>query len=151
MNAQRLETSRLFDRFGFGPRPGEYAQALKDGLASTRTKVLTVPTVDAGAAAIVEPEITDLGKRPEPNTKEIVPFAIALRFQSQQMVVCVKDATGKLEKKSLDVNGSHSFFGKAPFVLMTSGLAQADIFFQGYKVRVEDQNAKSITLEEVPF
>ncbi|MEN9821166.1 MAG: hypothetical protein RL176_1069, partial [Pseudomonadota bacterium] len=48
-------------------------------------------------------------------------------------------------------NGSHSFFGKAPFVLMTSGLAQADIFFQGYKVRVEDQNAKSITLEEVPF
>ena len=68
-----------------------------------------------------------------------------------KQVVCVKDATGKLEKKSLDVNGSHSFFGKAPFVLMTSGLAQADIFFQGYKVRVEDQNAKSITLEEVPF
>jgi hypothetical protein len=68
-----------------------------------------------------------------------------------KQVVCVKDATGKLEKKSLDINGSHSFFGKAPFVLMTSGLAQADIFFQGYKVRVEDQNAKSITLEEVPF
>jgi uncharacterized protein (DUF1800 family) len=87
MNAQRLETSRLFDRFGFGPRPGEYAQALKDGLAVTRTKVLTVPSVDAGAATVVEPEITDLGKRPEPNTKEIVPFAIAMRFQSQQMVM----------------------------------------------------------------
>jgi len=87
MNAQRLETSRLLNRFGFGPRPGEYAQAIKDGVAATRTKVLTVPAVDAGAAAVVEPEITDLGKRPAPNTAEIVPFAIAQRSQNQQIVL----------------------------------------------------------------
>jgi uncharacterized protein (DUF1800 family) len=85
MNIQRLETSRLFNRFGFGPRPGEYAQALKDGVAPTRTRLLTVPAVDAGAATVIEPEITDLGPRPKPNTKEIVPFSIALRFQTQQM------------------------------------------------------------------
>jgi uncharacterized protein (DUF1800 family) len=87
MNAQRLETSRLLHRFGFGPRPGEYAQALADGVAATRSKVLTVPAVDAGAANVVEPEITDLGPRPKPNTKEVVPFAIAMRYQSQQMVM----------------------------------------------------------------
>ena len=87
MNAQRLETSRLLNRFGFGPRPGEYAQAIKDGVAATRTKVLTVPAVDAGAVAVVEPEITDLGKRPAPNTAEIVPFAIAQRSQNQQIVL----------------------------------------------------------------
>lgn len=87
MNAQRLETSRLFNRFGFGPRPGEYARALKDGLAKTRTHLLSVPAVDAGAASVVEPEITDLGKRPAPNTKEVVPFAIAMRFQIQQMTL----------------------------------------------------------------
>lgn len=87
MNAQRLETSRLLHRFGFGPRPGEFGQALQDGVAATRTKVLTVPAVDTGAATVVEPEITDLGPRPKPNTKEIVPFAIAMRYQSQQMVM----------------------------------------------------------------
>jgi uncharacterized protein (DUF1800 family) len=87
MNAQRLETSRLFQRFGFGPRPGEYAQALKDGLEATRTKVLTVPAVDAGANTVVMPEITDLGKRPAANSKEIVPYAIAIRFQNQQLVM----------------------------------------------------------------
>ena len=87
MNSQRLETSRLFNRFGFGPRPGEYAQALTDGIAQTRTKILTVPLVDAGAATVVEPEITDLGPRPKPNTKEVVPFSIAMRFQSQQIVI----------------------------------------------------------------
>ena len=87
MNAQRLETSRLLQRFGFGPRPGEYAQALKDGVAATRAKVLTVPAVDAGAAAVVVPEITDLGKRPAPNSAEIVPYSIALRYQNQQLVL----------------------------------------------------------------
>jgi uncharacterized protein (DUF1800 family) len=86
MGAQRLETSRLLHRFGFGPRPGEYAQALADGVVATRSKVLTVPAVDAGAAKVIEPEITDLGPRPKPNTKEVVPFAIAMRYQSQQMV-----------------------------------------------------------------
>ena len=51
MNIQRLETSRLFNRFGFGPRPGEYAQALKDGVVPTRTRLLTVPAIDLGAAS----------------------------------------------------------------------------------------------------
>jgi len=87
MNAQRLETSRLLQRFGFGPRPGEYAQALKDGVEATRAKVLSVPAVDAGAATVVVPEITDLGKRPAANSKEIVPYAIAIRFQNQQLVL----------------------------------------------------------------
>ena len=87
MNQQRLETSRLLQRFGFGPRPGEYAQALKSGVAATRTKILTVPAVDAGAAQVVEPDITDLGKRPAANSQEIVPFSIALRYQTQQMTL----------------------------------------------------------------
>jgi uncharacterized protein (DUF1800 family) len=72
-------------RFGFGPRPGEYTQALKMGVEATRTALLTVPAVDAGAAQVVEPEITDLGKRPAANSAEIVPFSIALRNQTQQM------------------------------------------------------------------
>ena len=87
MNAQRLETSRLMQRFGFGPRPGEYAQALKDGVASTRAKVLTVPAVDAGAATVLVPEITNIGKRPAANSAEIVPYAISLRYQNQQLVL----------------------------------------------------------------
>ena len=87
MREQRLETSRLLQRFGFGPRPGEYAQAIKDGVTATRAKVLTIPAVDAGAAQVVDPEITDLGKRPAANSKEIVPFSIAMRFQTQQMTL----------------------------------------------------------------
>lgn len=65
--------------------------------------------------------------------------------------VCVKDASGKVEKKSLEPGGSHSFYGKAPFVVMTSNLGQTDLFFQGFKVRLDNPNGKSIVLEEVAF
>jgi transcriptional regulator with XRE-family HTH domain len=65
--------------------------------------------------------------------------------------VCMKDASGKLEKKSLEAGGSHTFYGKSPFVVLTSGLGQTDLFFQGYKVKIDNPNAKSITLEEVAF
>ena len=85
--AKRLESSRLFHRFGFGPRPGEYAQAMKDGIILTRKKFLTVPAVDLGASKVTEPKITDLGRRPEANSAEVVPFAIAMRAQSQEIVL----------------------------------------------------------------
>ena len=85
MNIKRLETSRLFHRFGFGPRPGEYAQALKDGVNVTRTKITTAPATQTTISPIALPVITDLGKRPEPNTPEVVPFALAMRSQEQQM------------------------------------------------------------------
>ena len=75
MNIKRLETSRLFHRFGFGPRPSEYAQALKDGVDVTRAKLTTTPAVQTTITPVALPEITDLGKRPEPNTPEVVPFA----------------------------------------------------------------------------
>ena len=65
--------------------------------------------------------------------------------------VCVKDASGKLEKKSLEAGGSYSFYGKAPFVVMTSGLGQTHLFFQGYKVKIDNPNSKTIILEEVAF
>jgi uncharacterized protein (DUF1800 family) len=79
MDSKRLEISRLYNRFGLGPRPGEYAQALKSGVAATKQNILNAPQIDTGAVAL--PEVTDLGKRPEPNTPEVVTFARGLRMQ----------------------------------------------------------------------
>lgn len=84
---KRLETSRLFHRFGFGPRPGEFAKALKEGIGPTCIKLLNPPTLDSGASKVSPPEITDLGKRPAPNSSEVIPFATALRSQSQDIVL----------------------------------------------------------------
>jgi uncharacterized protein (DUF1800 family) len=87
MNAIRLETSRLFHRFGFGPRPGEYLAALNVGISGTRSTFVNVPSSDSGLAKVANPEVTDLGPRPKSNTKEVAPFSIALRSQSQDIVL----------------------------------------------------------------
>ena len=84
---ERLEIARLSHRFGFGPRPGEFAAALKMGVSAYRIEATTVPAIDSGLAVITEPVITDLGKRPSPNTPEVIPFAQAMRAQSLQMVL----------------------------------------------------------------
>jgi uncharacterized protein (DUF1800 family) len=83
MDLKRLETARLYNRFGFGPRPGEYAQALKAGVSETKTNLLNPPQIDSGAVAL--PVVTDLGKRPEPNTPEIITFARELRLQRENI------------------------------------------------------------------
>jgi hypothetical protein len=40
-----------------------------------------------------------------------------------------------------------SFYGKPPFKVLTTGLNQMDIFFQGAKVRLSNLNAKTLILE----
>lgn len=85
MDLKRLETARLYSRFGFGPRPGEYAQALKVGAAATKQNLLNPPQIDSGAVAL--PSVTDLGKRPEPNTPEVITFARQMRSQSEAIEI----------------------------------------------------------------
>ena len=73
-----------------------------------------------------------------------------------KQVLCVKDSTGKIDRKVLDEAVSPAFtstlfYGKAPFLVMSNGLGQLDIFFQGQKIPMQGSAAKSIQLEESPI
>ena len=85
MDTDRLEIARLYHRFGFGPRPGEFTAALNSGLAATRSALLTVPANDLGANSVAEPIVTDLGPRPAQKTDELIEFSIQLRQQSKDL------------------------------------------------------------------
>ena len=85
METDRLEIARLYHRFGFGPRPGEFKAALASGLSATKTALLSVPAVDSGAAQVAEPNITNLGTRPDKKTSELIEFSIALRQQVKDL------------------------------------------------------------------
>ena len=70
-----------------------------------------------------------------------------------KQVLCVKDSTGKIERKVLDeatspAFTSTSFYGKPPFLVMSNGLSQLDIFFQGQKIPQLNGSSKTIELEE---
>ncbi len=85
METDRLEIARLYHRFGYGPRPGEFKAALNTGVAATRAALLTPPVKDISLAAISEPKITDLGPRPDQKTNELIEFNIQLRQQVKEL------------------------------------------------------------------
>ena len=80
MDTQRLEIARLFHRTGFGPKPGEFAEALRAGVASTRNKILSPPST---VSYVTPPVLTDLGARPAANSPAVVDFSQQLRYQNQ--------------------------------------------------------------------
>ena len=70
---------------------------------------------------------------------------VYVQVKSKQ-VVCVSDASGKMQNKVIEPSTGASFYGKAPFKVLTNGLAQADVFFQGAKVRLTNFNYKTLIL-----
>jgi uncharacterized protein (DUF1800 family) len=87
MEKNRLEITRLSNRFGFGPKPGEFSANLKAGLKKTQNKLLSIPENDTGLKNIKEPVITDLGPRPKPNSAGVIDFALARRNQQAQLTL----------------------------------------------------------------
>ena len=64
-----------------------------------------------------------------------------------KQVVCVVDASGKTQNKTIGPNLGASFYGAPPFKVLSSGLAQVDVYFQGAKVRPANLEGKTILLE----
>ena len=60
--------------------------------------------------------------------------------------VCVIDASGKNQNKTLEPGVGASIYGKPPFKVLTLGLNQVDLYFQGAKVRAGGAG-KTIILE----
>jgi cytoskeleton protein RodZ len=61
--------------------------------------------------------------------------------------VCVVDASGKTQNKTLEPGVGVSIYGKPPLKVLTSGLNQVDVYYQGAKVRLGNTAAKTINLE----
>ncbi|WP_128112454.1 helix-turn-helix domain-containing protein [Polynucleobacter necessarius] len=61
--------------------------------------------------------------------------------------VCVVDATGKTQTKQLEPGVDISVYGKPPLKVLTGGLNQVDLFYQGAKVRLGNTGGKTIVLE----
>lgn len=65
-------------------------------------------------------------------------------------VVCVLDATGKSQSKQLEPGIGASIYGKAPLKVLTAGLSQVDLYFQGVKVHPGNAG-NTILLEPAPL
>ena len=85
MDINRLETARHFHRFGFGPRPGEFVNAVNAGVPATREKLFASSGTDLGLMNVPQLVVTDLGKRPSPQDPQLASYTSELRRQNTEL------------------------------------------------------------------
>ena len=105
---------------------------------------LAVPAVVAEVSAVCPAEEGIISYKPDAPRK--VADMVYVQVKSKQ-VICVSDASGKMQNKLVEPGVGASFYGKPPFKVLTGGLTQADVFFQGAKVRLTNLNHKTLVLE----
>jgi hypothetical protein len=74
---------------------------------------------------------------------------VHVNVKSRQ-IVCVVDATGKSMMQSIEAGAGHTYCGKATFTILTNGLSQTSIFFQGKLVRPINEQARTMRVKEAP-
>ena len=84
---ERRKIARLVHRFGFGPRPGEFNSLLTLGFDSAANLYLTSPSSDNFADSQPEPEVSDQGPRPAPNSSAVVAYATEKRAQLSSLTL----------------------------------------------------------------
>jgi uncharacterized protein (DUF1800 family) len=83
----RLALSRLFHRFGFGPKPGEFEEALRNGFEVTKKRFLYIPNSNEINRDVAPLTIDDLGQRPTPGTFANTEYALKIRSQIKEMAL----------------------------------------------------------------
>ena len=114
--------------------PAEPSPAPQAAVAAVAATSTDCPTADSSA----------LNYRPDAPKK--AGDMVYLQSKTAQ-TVCVVDATGKTQNKLLEPGVGASVYGKPPFKVLTGGLNQIDLYYQGAKVRTGNTNSKTITLE----
>ena len=109
------------------------------------------PEAATSLAVVVDPECppadpTAINFRPEAPKK---PGDMVYAQSKTAQTICVVDATGKTQLKTLEPGVGVSIYGKAPLKVLTGGLNQVDLFYQGDKVRLKNVSGKTILLEPV--
>lgn len=88
MEQSRLELSRLYARFAFGPKPGEFVQALKDGFSATANNLIDITTRSENDVTIPTPNINNVGPRPSPsNATATKAFNTLVKTQNDDLVL----------------------------------------------------------------
>ena len=105
--------------------------------------------------AAVAPLPSDVGcPKPDANvteqsvTEPTKPGNFVHVIVKSRQIVCVVDATGKSMMQSIEPGPGHTFGGKAPFTILTNGLSQTSVFFQGRPVRPINEQARTMRVKE---
>jgi cytoskeleton protein RodZ len=125
------------------PAPPPTSPPVESAPAAPAPVSAPAPAVTASTDCPV-PDSTTLTYKPDAPKKS--GDMVYLQSKTVQ-TVCISDATGKIQNKTLEPGVGVSVYGKPPFKVLTGGLNQVDIYYQGAKVRIANPSAKTINLE----
>ena len=114
--------------------------------AQPATSVPVLATQPVAAASVECPPADASALNYKPDAPKKAGDMVYLQSKTAQ-TVCVVDATGKTQNKMLEPGVGASVYGKPPFKVLTGGLNQVDLYFQGAKVRTGNTSSKTIVLE----
>jgi len=123
--------------------------------AKTASTQASAPVEALAPAAVISAECpaADTAITYKPDAPKKAGDVVYLQSKTAQ-TVCVIDASGKTQNKTLEPGVGVSVYGKPPFKVLTGGLNQVDLYFQGAKVRTSGagNTGKTIILEaaEIP-
>ena len=118
--------------------------------AKTTATQASAPAEAVAPAAVISAECpaADTAITYKPDAPKKAGDVVYLQSKTAQ-TVCVIDASGKTQNKTLEPGVGVSVYGKPPFKVLTGGLNQVDLYFQGAKVRTSGAGStgKTIILE----
>ena len=128
------------------PAP-ESTQDAKPATAAPEAPAAAAPVVTAAPVISTEcPPADTAAVTYKPDAPKKAGDMVYLQSKTAQ-IVCVVDAAGKTQNKTLEPGVGVSVYGKPPLKVLTSGQSLVDMYFQGAKVRISNTAAKTIILE----
>ncbi len=129
--------------------PAPAAEPVADAKSAAIPLAAPAPETAPTAAVVVSAEcppadVAALNYKPDAPKK--AGDMVYLQSKTAQ-TVCVVDATGKTQNKTLEPGIGVSVYGKPPLKVLTGGLNQVDLYYQGAKVRIGNTSNKTINLE----
>jgi cytoskeleton protein RodZ len=126
------------------PVPIPAAEPVPDGKPVTTLAPEPLPVAAVASTECPPADAAPLNYKPD--TPKKAGDMVYLQSKTAQ-TVCVVDATGKTQNKTLEPGVGVSVYGKPPLKVLTGGLNQVDLYYQGAKVRLGNTSGKTINLE----
>jgi hypothetical protein len=128
------------------PQPAPAAEAAADVKSAPAPAPVAEPVAAAATVSTECPQADPAPLNYKPDAPKKAGDMVYLQSKTTQ-TVCVVDASGKTQNKTLEPGVGASVYGKPPLKVLTGGLNQVDMYFQGAKVRIGNTNSKTINLE----
>ena len=144
-----ITKDNIIELFSSTPQPPK-VEATQEQVIEEVKPDATAPAATPAPAAVVDAGCPKADPTP---TSVIIsdptkPGNFVYVVTKSKQTVCVIDASGKSTMQTIDAGANHTFTGKAPFTVLTNGLSQVNVYFQGRPVKPASEQVKTLSLQE---